>query len=105
MVSHRFATNERAPSTSYQLKTPHSKRSQDLICPAHLPSQVQIDEKTKKAFVNNLYINPFWWYMRHRDYDLIKFDFFQNLSSIGGFMQLLIYGGGKLSIDGRIKNE
>ena len=100
-----FATNERAPSTSYQLKTPHGKRSQDPICPAHLPSQVQIDEKTKKAFVNNLYINPFWWYMRHRDYDLIKFDFFQNLSSIGGFMQLLIYGGGKLSIDGRIKNE
>ena len=64
-----------------------------------------LPSNTKKAFVNNIYINPFWWYMRHRDYDLIKFDFFQNLSSIGGFMQLLIYGGGKLSIDGRIKNE
>ena len=37
-----FATNERAPSTSYQIKTPYGERSQN---PIHVPFYLQILKK------------------------------------------------------------
>ena len=49
-----FATNERAPSTSYQLKTPRGHP----IGPAHLPNQVQIDERVRSS-QNRAILYPF----------------------------------------------
>ena len=58
-----------------------------------------------KAMAHNIYDNAFWMYWNSYLFDMLRFDFFQQLSSIGGFMQLLIYGGGKLSIDARMKKD
>ena len=45
------------------------------------------------ATLDNFLVNQFWWYWSNDFvFDLMKFDFFQCLSSIGGVMQLLING-------------
>jgi len=38
-------------------------------------------------------------------FEELKFEFFQQISAIGGFLQLVVYGGGELSIDARLKKE
>ena len=44
------------------------------------------------SMVDNIFMNNFWMYYGTYTYDIAKFDFFQQVSSIGGVMQLLIYG-------------
>lgn len=50
---------------------------------------------------------PFWMYLGKYSYalEVVKFEFFQQISSIGGFLQLVVYGGGELSLDARLKKE
>jgi len=55
--------------------------------------------------IHNIYENCFWMHLGDYLFDIMKFDFFQQLSSIGGFIQLLVYGGGKLSVDARLKKD
>ena len=56
--------------------------------------------------LHNIWENAFWMHFGNSNlFDILRFDFFQQLSSIGGFVQLLIYGGGKLSIDARLKKD
>lgn len=57
------------------------------------------------SMVDNMFSNCFWMYYGTYTYDIAKFDFFQQTSSIGGVMQLLIYGGGKLSLDAKLKDK
>ena len=57
------------------------------------------------AVIDNIINNAFWVHWNSYLWDVLKFDFFQQLSSIGGVMQLLIYGGGKLSMDAKLKDR
>ena len=44
------------------------------------------------SMVDNIIFNAFWMHWGTYVFEIMKFDFFQQLSSIGGVMQLLIYG-------------
>ncbi|KAF1744887.1 hypothetical protein MXB_4194 [Myxobolus squamalis] len=54
--------------------------------------------------VNNLIHNSFWQYAAHsHQHDYFKFDFFQNMSIIGGLLLLVSIGPGLASMDERKK--
>merc|ERR1711935_959350 len=57
------------------------------------------------SMTDNIIFNAFWMHWGTYVFEIMKFDFFQQLSSIGGVMQLLIYGGGKLSLDAKLKDR
>ncbi|KAJ3397695.1 hypothetical protein HDU92_004111 [Lobulomyces angularis] len=55
--------------------------------------------------VGNFLLNN-WWSLHHQDHlrDFIKYDFFQTLSIMGGFLLLANIGAGEFSMDEKKKN-
>ena len=51
-------------------------------------------------FLLNVFLNRFWSYPSHSHlHDYYKFEFFQNMSIIGGMLVLVSTGPGNVSLD------
>ena len=86
----------------------------ELVVGAVLMLSMVIGFKTKLAAlvlvawltVLNFLINPFWWFTLHPTFrDMLKYDFFQTLSVIGGLMLVVALGPGGVSIDAHRKKQ